>query len=192
MIVEGIITTVSADGGANVAAMGAVVGEEDPDALARIVLRPYKTTTTYANLKRVGEAVFHVTDDVALIARAALDRIETRPRLEPAQGVTGWIVADACRWYALRMTAIDETRDRAEALMEVVARGRIRDSLGLCRAKHAVVEAAIMATRTHLLAAADIAADMARLSQLVMKTGGPKEIAAFGFLLDYIQEKTGE
>ena len=52
----------------NIAPMGPKV-EAD---LRRFVLRPFKTATTYRNLKRHGEGVLHVTDDALMLARAAI------------------------------------------------------------------------------------------------------------------------
>ena len=62
MILEGIVTTLALDGTLNVAPMGPKL-VRDP---GRFVLRPYKTSTTYRNLKSLGEGVLHVTDDVLL------------------------------------------------------------------------------------------------------------------------------
>ena len=68
MIVEGIVTTLNEDGSPNISPMGPVVDE----ALTRFRLRPFQTSTTFKNLKRTGEAVFHVVDDVELLAKAAV------------------------------------------------------------------------------------------------------------------------
>ena len=67
-----------------------------------------------------------------------------------------------------------------------VADGRIRDFLGFNRARHAVVEAAILATRTRILPRAEILADLGRLAVLVAKTGGPVEEKAFRLLHEYV------
>ena len=70
MILEGIVTTLSLEGALNVAPMGPWI---DPDlSMARFVLRPFHTSTTYQNLKSRGEGVFHVTDDVLLVAQTAI------------------------------------------------------------------------------------------------------------------------
>ena len=61
-------------------------------------------------------------------------------------------------------------------LQQVVDCGRLRDYFGLNRAKHAVVEAAILATRTAFLSADHIAAEFQRLAVLVEKTGGPMQV----------------
>lgn len=192
MILEGILTTANDDGTPHVAAMGPSIDDACRRSPDRMLLRPFQSTHTFANLKRTGEAVFHVTDDVWLVARAAVGRLEPLPELRPAEAVGGWILADACRWYALRVVRIDDSRERAEIDAEVVNRGRIRDYFGLNRAKHAVVEAAILATRTHLLPAEEIRAELARLVRPVEKTGGPEERAAFAFLEDHVRQAIGE
>ena len=71
---------------------------------------------------------------------------------------------------------------------EVVDWGRIRDFFGFNRAKAAVVEAAILATRVHLLSPDAIRADLARLAVLVEKTGGQSERSAFAFLEAYVRQ----
>ena len=63
------------------------------------------------------------------------------------------------------------------------------DFFGFNRARHAVLEAAILATRGHLLPAVEIQAELARLRPWVDKTGEPAEHRAFQFLSEYIQAK---
>src|SRR5690606_15080962 len=77
MILEGLMVTTNPDGTPNISPMGPIVNEEAEQGgpLTELVLRPYHTSTTYANLKRTGEGVFHVTDDVLMIARAAVGRL---------------------------------------------------------------------------------------------------------------------
>jgi hypothetical protein len=188
MILEGIITTTNLDGSVNIAPMGPIV---DAD-MTRLTLRPYQTATTFQNLVRTRQGVFHVTDDVELLARAAVDQLETLPPLVRAGRVDGWILADACRWFAFEIRTVQASEPRARLEAEVVDAGRIRDFFGFNRAKHAVVEAAILATRTGFLAAEEMAADMRRLAVAVDKTGGPAERRAFAFLENYIARAMAE
>ena len=185
MILEGIVTTLNADGSVNISPMGPQVDE----AMKCLVLKPYQTSTTYQNLKRTGEGVFHVTDDVELIAHAAVGAPDPLPALEPARGVTGKVISGACRWYALRVRSLEDSQERTEIVCDVVARGHLRDFFGLNRAKHAVLEAAILATRIEFLPADDIRTQLDRLRPLVDKTGGAAEQRAFAFLTDFVREK---
>ncbi len=192
MILEGIVTTTGADGQPHVAPMGATVDDPRDRPIEQIVLRPYPSSTTYVHLKRTGEGVFHVTDDVGLIARAALGRLDPLPRLLRATAVDGWIVADACRWYALRVRRIDDSGARATIEADVVERGSIRDFFGLNRAMHAVVEGAIYASRIGFLSAEQVMTDLSRLAVLVEKTGGAREMDAWEFLWQYVLDKIEE
>jgi hypothetical protein len=190
MILEGVVTTVAAGGAVHVAPMGPLVEPPAPGRdLERFVLRPFRTAQTYANLKAHGEGVLHVTDDVLLLARAAVGRLDPPPPLVPAERVRGWVLRDACRYYEFRLTACDDRAERARFDAEVVRAGRLRDFFGFNRAKHAVVEAAILATRTALLPAEEVTAEYRRLAVLVEKTGGPQEREALALLREYVQQQ---
>lgn len=185
-LLEGIVTTLNEGGSPHITPMGPIVDAS----FSQILLRPYRTSTTYQNLKRTGEGVLHVTDDVELFARAAVSKIDTTPRLFPAKAVEGAILADACRWHAFRVDSIDDSDDRVEIVATIVEYGRMRDFFGFNRAKHAVIEAAILATRIEWLDVSHIRAEFARLAVIVEKTGGYQEHAAFTILDEYVREQT--
>jgi hypothetical protein len=186
-VAEGIVTTLDADGSPHVAPMGPIVDAE----FNQLLLRPYHTSTTYQNLKRTGAGVLHITDDVDLIARAAVGRLTPTPQVTRAESIEGVILADACRWYAFQVESLDDRDERTRIVARVVDRGRIRDFFGFNRAKHAVVEAAILATRVTLLSPDQIRGEMERLVVLVEKTGSRQERGAFAYLQSYIDEELG-
>ena len=183
MILEGIVTTISPEGALNIAPMGPIVDER----MQRFVLRPFKTADTYRNLKAHGEGVLHVTDDVQLLAKAALGPVEPMPRVERATAILGYVLCDACRWYEFVVRHIDDREDRVTIETEVVHSARGRDFFGFNRAKHAVLEAAILSTRTAFLPLGDIVAEFRKLGVIVQKTGGPQEQAAFALLERHLQ-----
>lgn len=185
MLLEGIVTTLNDDVSPHIAPMGPIVDAE----FTQVLLRPYRTSTTYQNLKRTGQGVLHVTDDVNLFARAAVGRLQEPPRFLPAKAIDGVILADACRWYALRVESLDDSDERTAIVARVVDRGRLREFFGFNRAKHAVIEAAILATRIDWLDAGHIGDEFARLAVIVDKTGGHQEHSAFGFLQEYVREQ---
>ncbi len=184
-VLEGIMTSVCEYGGVNISPMGPVV-EAD---MQRMMLRPYQMSTTFANLKRTRRGVFHVTDDCLLLARAATGQLVTQPPLQSLAEDRGFALLGACRWYAVEVESVDETQARAEISCRVVAAERQRDFFGFNRAKHAVLEAAILATRTAILPAKQIRNEMDRLASPVEKTGGPEEKKAFGLLSEYISDR---
>ncbi len=188
MILEGIVTTLNADGDVNVAPMGPIV---DAD-MQMLVLRPFQTSTTYQNLKRNGCGVLHVTDDVLLLARAAIGQLTETPSTFSANRVDGVVLASACRWHEFEVTSLDDTAERTQIECRVVHTGRLRDFFGFNRAKHAVLEAAILATRVHLLPADDLRAEFDRLAIPIEKTAGPREREAFALLHEYVAHHVRE
>jgi len=183
VILEGIVTTVSPSGEVNIAPMGPRV---DAD-MRRFLLRPFPTSQTYYNLKSHGEGVLHVTDDVLLLARAALGPVEPPPPLVRATMVRGFVLSGACRIYEFRVRSMDESEPRVRIEAEVVHSGRLRDFFGFNRAKHAVVEAAILATRTDFLPIDEIEAEYRKFAAVVDKTGGEQEHEAFAFLRRHVE-----
>jgi hypothetical protein len=163
------------------------MGPEVDAGMERLVLKPFQTAQTYRNLKTRGEGVFHVTDDVFLLARAALGPVEPPPHMVAALQVDGRILSGACRAYEFRVAALDDSSERTRIDVEVVRLVRIRDFIGFNRAKHAVVEAAILATRTAFLPLEEIRAEFGRLASIVAKTGGEQERLAFQFLHERIE-----
>jgi len=159
--------------------------------MRQFVLRPYQTSCTYANLKRTLQGVLHVTDDVEMLARAAVNQLTPPPRLVRAKKVDGVVIAEACRWYEFRVASLDDHAPRTTIACQVVARGRLRDFFGFNRAKHAVLEAAILATRLDILPPAEVCGEFQRLAVLVEKTAGDQERRAFQFLKDYVASKLG-
>ncbi len=182
MILEGIVTTLGPDGTVNIAPMGPRVDT----GMKRFLLRPYRSAQTYRNLKAHGEGVFHVTDDVLLLARAAVGSVEPAPAFVLASHVRGFIIQDACRYYEFKVAALDDREERIRIEIEVLHSGRLRDFFGFNRAKHAVVEAAILATRTDFLPLDEIESEFRKLAIIVDKTGGDPEKMAFAFLQEYV------
>ena len=187
MILEGIVTTMSLDGALNIAPMGPDVAPEL--CMARFVLRPFRSSTTFQNLSARGEGVFHVTDDVLLLAQTAIGVApQPPPPTKPAAVVNGQVLLDACRYHEFRVIEVDDREDRTTIAVETVAQERLRDFFGFNRAKHAVVEAAILATRIDWLPLGEMLDDFRKLSVLVDKTGGPRERAAFTLLHGHVRQ----
>ncbi len=186
MIVEGLVTTLAADGAAHVAPMGPEV-EGD---FRRIVLKPFCTAQTFRNLRAHPEGVFHVVDDVGLLARAAIGPVA--PAVRPAARVRGFILEDSCRYFEFRAVRIDATGERSRIECDVAASGMLREFSGFNRARHAVLEAAILATRAGFLPIEGIRSQLAQLASPVAKTGGPAEREAFDLLRDHIEKLARE
>lgn len=182
MILEALVTTINEDGSTNISPMGPTVTED----LSQFVLRPFDTSTTFANLKRTRSGVMHVTDDVLMFARSAIGDKPTDAPVQDADNVEGTVLLGACRYYEFRVAFIDETGPRMSLNCQTVGRGRLRDFWGFNRAKHAVIEAAILATRLDFLPRGEIEQSMTRLQKIVDKTAGPQEAEAMALIAGYI------
>ena len=123
-----------------------------------IVIKPFVETTTFHNLRDTGAAV-----------------------------VPGVVLEAACSWREVEVRSLDATPPRARIVTAVAHQGFRREFLGFNRARHAVLEAAILATRTHLLPAGQIRDEFARLQVIVDKTAGPREREAMALLTEYVR-----
>ena len=181
LIIESIVTTMDATGAVNFAPMGVEWDQET------VVLKPFLETTTFRNVRATGTAVVNLTDDVLLFARSAI----SSPQFDwtPARMVRGAVLDAACSWRELEATSVDDTPPRSRIETRVVHRGTRRDFIGFNRARHAVLEAAILATRTHLLPPQQIRDELARLAVPVEKTAGPREREAWDLLRGYVDER---
>lgn len=181
MIIETIVTTMDPGGTINFAPMGVEWGEET------IVLKPFLETTTYRNVTATGVAVINLTDDAMLFAQGAI----SSPQFPwiPATVVRGAVLGAACSWRELEVESVDSTPPRSRIVTRVRHAGTRREFLGFNRARHAVLEAAILATRTHLLPRDQIEADFARLQIIVDKTAGPREQDAMTMLTEYVRSR---
>jgi len=193
MILETIVTTINEDGSLNVSPMGPTI-DVDPSATHQVIetfqLRPFDTSRTFANLKRTPSGVLHITDDVELFARSAIGKLEQNPQTRSAENIEGQIILDACRAYEFKVEFIDETGPRMSLNCRAIQSHRHRDFLGFNRAKHAVIEAAILATRLDFLPAAEISDQFYRLKTIVEKTGGQQETSAFELLETYVNHES--
>jgi uncharacterized protein len=179
VIVETIVTSLDANGAVNCAPMGVEWGD------AVIVLKPFLETTTYRNLMATRAAVVNLTDDVLLFAKAAIS--DPVYATVPAQVVRGAVLADCCSWREVEVRSVDSRPPRSTIQTVVVHRGTRREFIGFNRARHAVLEAAIYATRLHLLPKAFIDSEFERLQVIVDKTAGPRETEAMALLTTYVQ-----
>ena len=180
MIIESILTSVDPAGLVNCAPMGVEWGEDV------ILIKPYQETATYRNLAATGVAVVNLTDNVLLFAQSAISSpiFPTRP----AVVVPGVALQDVCSWRELEVENIDTQEPRARARARVVHRGFAREFLGFNRARHAVLEAAILATRTRFLPGEQILSEFERLQIIVDKTAGPQEHEAMQLLTRFVQQ----
>ncbi len=185
-LIETVVTTTGSDGVVNCAAMGVRFGEKE------LVFWPFDTTRTLKNLRFRGEAVVHLTEDVLLFVQSALGH--PRPAMRAAGVVAGSVIVEANSWREVVVTEITPSEDglaRSRVHARVVATGTgTRQPQGLCRARHAALEASIFASRLKWLGGERVWAELARLQELVDKTAGPREREAMEYVRRYVAERT--
>lgn len=205
MILEGILTTidptVDAKGRLHTAAMGVLVPDDAIDVqtgrLAGFRLRPYSSSITFRNLVALPEGVFHLTDDVLLLARILVGET-VAPDTRAATSVVGGILSESCLAYEFRgsfaegspgssahdVASLTPTAAPARAEFEatVTAFHSQRPFIGFNRARNAVLETAILVSRIGILPLAEIRSQVAALAVTVEKTAGSREREAFAIL----------
>ena len=83
---------------------------------------------------------------------------------------------------------LDDSQERTTNSCDVYKTGQVREFFGFNRAKHAVLEAAILATRVEFLAAEEILGQFEHLKVIVQKTAGVQETEAFQLLDEYVRK----
>jgi hypothetical protein len=147
-IVELILSTFNDANRPHAAPMGAYT--ED---LHRVILKPFKSSQTYGNLKRRRSAVANITSDPQIFYRATFKDMDkdglpeawfTRAETVDAPRLTN---IDAC--VELSVTEIEETEDRAKMTCRVEKMVTFERLLPKAynRAASAVIESLIHATR---------------------------------------------
>lgn len=181
MIIESIVTTLNEAEEANFAPMGVTIGEGE------IVIRPYTDSATCRNLIATGAAVVNLTDNCRLFAESAI----SKPQFPtfPAELITGLVLTDACSYYECSVMHAETAAPRATFRCKIVKNGVLREFIGFSRAKNAIIEAAILATRVRLLEVDTILEEYRRLSEIVQKTGDEPEAQAMQYLRDYVERQ---
>jgi len=174
MIIESIITTLGADSAAHIAPMGIIWRDDHP------ILAPFRPSTTLDNLVHSGCAVINHTDDVRIFAGCLTGRRDWP--LRPAERISGRVLQAALAHQELMVDRIEEDELRPRFHCRVVheaAHGAFR---GFNRAQAAVIEAAILVSRLHLLPRDKVEREVAYLEIAVSKTAGPREREAWEWL----------
>ena len=182
LIIEGLLTTTGEAGRPHIAPMGPVVDEQ----LSVWLLRPFQDSQTFKRLRADPNCVFHVVDDVLSVVHCLLGKETDLSWHCDPQG--RYILDSACHWYSLRVTQWDVSQPRSEARAEVLGSGNIRPFWGWNRAKHAVLEAAILATRIHLTGREFVVQEIAKLEPVIEKTAGKRERLAWQLLIKHVED----
>lgn len=180
MILEGILTTETSDGGMHVSPIGPHVNRE----LTHWELKPFKTSTTFGNLRRSNRGVFHVVDDGLLMIQAVLGLCNP-PHPQPIAQYHesfGWILEETCRAIPLKVLSWNVEPERATAVCAAAPCVSERSFWGWNRANHSLLELAILWSRKHMLEATILQSELERHRIIILKTAGDRELEALRLL----------
>ena len=178
VIYECVVTTVSPEGVAHVAPMGVRYRP------GQVVLMPFKPSTTLANIEASGHAVLNIVADTRIFAGCVTGR-KAWPLL-PAQTIAGVRLAAALSHVELRLREHSRDAQRPVLLLARVHEATHAPFIGFNRAQTAVLEAAILVSRLHLLPAVKVDSEMSYLQIAIDKTAGAEEREAWGWLTEAV------
>ena len=179
MIYETVITTVNADGSAHIAPFGI---QERGDL---IIISPFRPSTSLDNLLRTKRAVVNLTDDVRIFAGALTGRRDWPVRR--AEKIDGFVLEAALAHRELMLVEIKEDAERPELSFKVVQEITHKPFRGFNRAQAAILEAAVLVSRLHMLPPEKVSAEIAYLTIAVEKTAGEREMQAWNWLIERIE-----
>ena len=184
MIYETIIITSTAEGQAHIAPFG--IRERD----GLVLIAPFRPSTSLDHLLRSRCAVVNLTDDVRVFAGALTGRRDWPVRR--AEQIDGYVLKSALAHRELELIEVREDALRPELTFRVVFEAMHAPFRGFNRAQAAVLEAAVLVSRLHMLPLDKIEAEVNYLRIAVEKTAGENEWQAWGWLMERIDNYKAE
>lgn len=185
-IFETVVTTQSPEGVAHIAPMGVRYQA------GRVVLMPFKPSTTLANIVATRQAVLNLITDTRVFAGCVTGRRQWP--LLAAEKIAGQRLACALHHVELQLDELVDDPQRPVLRLARVHEASHAPFMGLNRAQAAVVEGAVLVSRLHMLAPEKIDAEMAYLQIAIDKTAGAGEHEAWAWLQQAVaahREKAG-
>ena len=178
MIRETIVSTMNQSGQVHLAPLG-LIAEGDG-----WIIAPFHPSTTLTNLRSVPFAAANFTDDVRVFAGCLTGRSQWPTAA--CQHIPVARLANALAHAELAVIRVTEDTQRPRFHCRVLHSATHAPFCGFNRSHAAVIEAAILVSRLHLLPRNKIEHEMAYLQNAVSKTASPAEEEAWGWLLDAI------
>jgi hypothetical protein len=181
-IFETVVTTCSEAGVVHVAPMGVRYRGE------RVVLKPFRPSTTLDNILETRRAVLNLVDDVRVFAgcvtgRRAFATEDVQRAGEPRAPR----LACALEHVLLRLDEVDDDAERPTLELVRVHEARHGPWRGFNRAQAAVIEGAVLVSRLRMLPPEKIATEMRYLQIAIDKTAGEAEREAWAWLREAVE-----
>lgn len=178
MINEIIITSSDAEGNVHIAPFG--IRERD----GLVLIAPFRPSSSLDHLLRTRCAVVNATDDVRIFAGALTGRRDWP--VHRANRINGWVLDAALAHRELELVEVQEDAVRPQLLFRVVHEVMHTPFRGFNRAQAAVLEAAVLVSRLHMLPLEKIESEISYLRIAIEKTAGEHELQAWYWLMEKI------
>lgn len=179
MIRETIVTSQSINGDTHIAPMGVHVLERE------MLIMPFRPSITLDNILASGHAILNHTDDVRVYAGCLTGRRHWP--LICADRIPGHRLADALAHAELELLRVEDDAIRPRLYCRIIHEANHAPFQGFNRAQFAVLEAAILVSRLHLLPWKKIEEELAYLAIGLTKTAGERELEAWNWLMERIE-----
>ena len=184
MIYETIVISTDVMGNPYIAPFG--VRERD----GLVLIAPFRPSTTLDNLLNQKTATLNLTDDVRVFAGALTGR-RAWPT-QPADKVNGIRLEAALAHRELVLDRVNNDEQRPELYFKVVHEVNHLPFRGFNRAQAAVIELSVLVSRLHMLPIEKIKTEMAYLEIAINKTAGERELEAWTWLVERVQNFQAE
>lgn len=184
MIYEAIVISTDAMGNPYIAPFG--VRERD----GFVLIAPFRPSTTLDNLLNQKTATLNLTDDVRVFAGSLTGR-RVWPT-QPADMINGIRLEAALAHLELVLDKVNNDELRPELYFKVVHEANHQPFRGFNRAQAAVIELSVLVSRLNRLPIEKIKAEMAYLEIAINKTAGERELEAWTWLVERVQNFQAE
>ncbi len=155
-----------------------------------VVIKPFRPSATLENILVTKCAVINSTDDVCVFAGALTGKKAWQ--LKSASCIQGFVLDGALAHRELTLVEVKEDAIRPTLHFETVHQVNHQPFLGYNRAQAAVIELAVLASRLHSLPIEKIIAEMQYLQIAINKTAGQRELLAWSWLSEKIENYQAE
>jgi hypothetical protein len=175
MIQETIVSTQNQAGIVHIAPMGIHISADE------FIILPFKPSTTLDNLLETQVAVLNYCTDVRVFAGCLTGRRDWP--VKEAERITGKVLSCALAHTEVKVIRLEEDDLRPKLYCKALLTVNHAPFAGFNRAQYAVLEAAILVSRLHMLPMDKIDAELAYLQIAIDKTAGDNEFEAWGWLM---------
>ena len=190
MIVETVLSSISQDGKVNFAPIGVHIPDTTShlSEIKEIEIRLYSGSVTFSNLKTMAEGVINFTDDISIFVDTAL--FSKALPTAPSYMVRPPRMAEAKTVWEFSVTSFNDSTEPARVVGKVLYFEDLTAGFtGFCRARGAILEATIVATRIQWTPVNKIEESWHLWQEVVVKTGGVREQQAFQKVSDYFVQQ---